>query len=131
MLQVQQSTVPVFNICLWTLKYIFDMGSVVFPFTVSYDFFFVAGGLLVSSLIFYRNKYKSILSDLFDNSATIYDTFTDNRYPEKENISIGFHLTAFASAIFFVSSFFNIANVFIDKKTTQASVQPSRGPHDI
>lgn len=82
----------------------------------------VAGGLLVSSLIFYQNKYKSILSVLFDDPA--------NLYPEKENISIGFYLTAFASAMFFASSFFNIVNIFIDKKATQASVQPSSGPHD-
>ncbi|CAG2211102.1 unnamed protein product [Mytilus edulis] len=80
---------------------------------------FCAGGLLVSSLIIYQNKYQSILTSLFDDPA--------NQYPDKENISVGFYLTAFASAMFFASSVLNIANVIIDTKASQASVQPTSG----
>ncbi|CAC5374942.1 unnamed protein product [Mytilus coruscus] len=78
-----------------------------------------AGGLLVSCLIYYKKHYQSILSVLFNNPA--------NQYPDKENISVGFYLTAFASVLFFASSIINIVNVVILIKSSKASVQPSQG----
>ncbi|CAG2246429.1 unnamed protein product [Mytilus edulis] len=75
-----------------------------------------AGGLLVSCLVYYEGHYKSILSVLFDNPA--------NQYPDKENISVGYYLTAFASAMFFASSIINIVNVVILIKSSKASVKP-------
>ncbi|XP_076083830.1 uncharacterized protein LOC143054697 [Mytilus galloprovincialis] len=81
---------------------------------------FCAGGLLVSCLIFYQSKYQSILSVLFNDPA--------NQYPSKDDISVGFYLTAFSSAMFFASSVFNIANVFILIKSDKTSIEPLSKP---
>lgn len=79
---------------------------------------FISGALLIYTLYYYHMHYPLMKHDNFNEPTSCY--------PDEDNVSTGFYMTAFASFLYFTSAVLNVVNMTnLVQNNNAANVAPT------